>query len=323
MPARTFTIYEVPNSYVSSGTSPTISGVFTLTVSDDDGFLHATEGLDPGTSQNFTFSGGTVDSYRMYYDDNITIGGGSETIKTFQMTVGGVTRSFVMNDDALTIPGAGVGVSFTLDTYAGYTNLDYNNIPCFTTGTMIETDRGQVPIEMLVVGDRVKTQDNGYQTIRWIGASTLSRRDLVLRKHLCPITFDVGALGPGLPNRRMQVSPQHRMLITGWNVELAFGMDEVFVPAISLVGNPGIWQDMQADGLTYFHMMFDNHEVVFGDGVPSESFLAGETIRNGMDEAQLAEILELFPELAEDHSSQSTRLARPSLRKFEGLALSF
>lgn len=39
---------------------------------------------------------------------------------------------------------------------------------CFTLGTLIDTDRGPVPIEELSVGDRVATLDHGFQPIRWV-----------------------------------------------------------------------------------------------------------------------------------------------------------
>lgn len=303
------------------GTSPTISAVHTLTISDDDGFLHATSGADSGTAQVFTFSGGSVGSYNFYYDDNITIGGAAETIKTFQMTIGGTTRSFVMNDNGSSIAGAGVGVPFTLNTYNNYTNLEYSDLPCFTSGTMIETNRGPIAVEDLAVGDRVKTADRGFQDIRWIGAAKLSRRDLVARRHLFPVAFEPGSLGPNEPNRRMQVSPQHRMLLTGWNVELAFGLSEVFVPAIALVGNPGVTRDETLDGLTYFHMMFDQHEVIFADGIATESFLVGDQIRSEMDRDQLAEIVDIFPEFADASDGPATVPARPILKAYEGKTL--
>ena len=72
----------------------------------------------------------------------------------------------------------------------------------------------------------------------------------------------------------------------------------------------------------YVHLMFDRHQLIWSEGLPSESFLVGDTIRDGLDEALLAEILELFPELADRESRPAVaRPARPVLKRYEVRAL--
>ena len=317
MPTTTFTVYEVPNSYVSSGTSPTITGVFNLTITDNDTLLHSTEGTDPGASQVMTLDGTSVSSYQFYYDDTISINGGTETIKTFQMVIGGVTRSFVMNDDGPNIPGTTVGTSFTLDTYAGYTNIAYNDLLCFMVGTHILTSKGNVVIEKLNVGDLIQTKDHGLQPIRWIGKATVSTRELIARPHLRPILVPANTFARNVPARDLYLSPQHRILLRGWQVELNFGLDEVFAPATTMVGKNGIRIDTSRREVDYFHIMFDRHEVIFSEDLATESFLVGDTIQDGMDQDQLKEILELFPELDTGQFAECNEPARPILRRFE------
>jgi Hint domain-containing protein len=318
---RTFTIYEVPNSYVSNGGNPTISATFTMTVTDDDGFLDATAGADSGTAQGITVDGGGIDSFEFFYDDNISIAGNTETIKTFQLTINGTTRSFVMNDNASTIPGAGVGVGFSLNSYGNYTALDYNNLPCFVRGTRIDTPDGQKLIETLRLGDLVNTLDHGPQPIRWIGSSALTMRDLLAMPHMRPVRIGANSFGVGLPSRDLLVSPQHRCLLGGWQVELHFGMEQMLAPAKSLLGRKGVSRAQNIEGVEYFHLMFDSHEIVFSEGLPTESFLVGDTIRDNMDQAQLAEILALFPELALGQDAKTSTPARPVLRSFEVAAI--
>ena len=36
--------------------------------------------------------------------------------------------------------------------------------PCFTPGTLITTQRGELPVQLISAGDRVVTRDNGIQT---------------------------------------------------------------------------------------------------------------------------------------------------------------
>jgi len=317
VPTYNFWIYEVPNSYVESGTSPTISAVVAFEVRDNDGNLEATEALDPGSSQRLYIDGDRVDSYEFFYDDTITINGGTETIKTFQVTIDGTTRSFVMSDDGPSIPGVGVGTSFTLDAYSGYTSVPYADVACFVRGTLIETKAGQKSVEDLRVGDLVRTADHGLQPIRWVGASPLSTRDLLARPHLRPIRIPANCFGPNQPAQDLYVSPQHRVMLEGGEVQLNLGLDQALAPAKSLVGRNGIDVDAGCRTVDYFHFMFDRHEVVFSEGLATESFLVGDTIRDGMDAAQLEEILELFPELAEYSPESGMISARPVLKVFE------
>jgi hypothetical protein len=111
------------------------------------------------------------------------------------------------------------------------------------------------------------------------------------------VEIAAGALGAGVPERPVQVSPQHRVLFGGADCELYFGTDEVLVPAIQMVGRPGIGQRLQP--VTYVHVMFDRHQIVRTHGMWSESFQPGDRVLDGMPDPQRDEILRLFPELAE------------------------
>ncbi len=191
-----------------------------------------------------------------------------------------------------------------------------NVIPCFTPGSLILTDRGEVAVEALSAGDRVLTRDNGYQVIRWVGRRNLGAAELALRPQFAPIRIAAGALGEGLPERDMLVSPQHRMLVTGPAAEMLFGEHEVLVAAKHLVGQPGITVDSGAEDVSYIHILFDQHEIVRADGAWSESFQPGDMTLAGMDEVQRAEVLALFPELA-NGGSGSYGTARLTLKPHE------
>jgi len=49
--------------------------------------------------------------------------------------------------------------------------------------------------------------------------------------------------------------------------------------------------------VTYFHLLFDSHQIVFAEGVATESYLPGPATMRGFDAGTQAEILALFPEL--------------------------
>lgn len=201
-----------------------------------------------------------------------------------------------------------------------FENIENIIIPCFTPGTRIATPRGELCVEDLEVGDRIITRDNGIQEIRWIGARELNGQELANLNHLRPVVIKKGALGNGLPERDMKVSPNHRMLVANEKAAFYFEEREVLVAAKHLVGLPGV-ELAAVDEVTYIHFMFDQHEVVLSDGAWSESFQPGDWSLNGIGNAQRNEILELFPELAKPEGIAAYHSARRSLRKFEAQLL--
>ncbi len=317
MAARTVTIYEVSNGYVTQGTNTSILSIGHMTINDTDGTLDASLGADPGGDQTITTTFGNATNYSFFYNDTTAIGGVTQTIKTFQLTIGGVTRSFVMNDTQAQIPGVSVGDSVQLQNYTNYTPITYNSIACFAAGTEIETVCGMRPVETLAVGDSIITRDHGPQAIRWAGCSVLSHRDLLARPHLAPIVIEKGALGPDQPSRKLRLSPQHRILLQGWDLQLTLGVEEGLAPAKFLLGRPGIYRDTGCRRVSYHHILFDHHEVINSNGQWSESFLLGETIRTGMDHAQTTELQELFPDLRAFESLAHGSPARMILHRHE------
>lgn len=182
------------------------------------------------------------------------------------------------------------------------------HVPCFTAHSMIKTRRGDVPAAQLRVGDYVLTRDDGFQPIRWIGERVVDAAELAIKQNLQPVQIRTGALGDNVPARDLLVSPQHRMLISEPKVALWFGDDEVFVPAIHLTCLEDVEQ-LATRSVTYIHFMFDQHQIVQGDGAWSESFQPGDQSLAGLDGAQREELFILFPELKQPESSYAAARA--------------
>ena len=170
-------------------------------------------------------------------------------------------------------------------------------IACFTPGTLVLTAHGSVAIEDLKVGDQVLSRDHGFQPIRWIGRRDLTAAELAAAPQFNPVRIAQGALGDGLPERVMQVSPQHRMLINSPRAELLFGEAEVLAAALHLIGMPGITR-AAPEQISYFHILFDEHQLVCADGAWSESFQPGQHSLAGLESGQRQEIFALFPDLS-------------------------
>ncbi len=168
---------------------------------------------------------------------------------------------------------------------------------CFTTGTLIGTAVGQIAIENLTAGDMVTTLDHGEQPIRWIGSRTVGQTELTANPALRPVRIAAGALGIGVPARDLVVSPQHRVLARSIIVERMFNTSEVLVPANKLIGMDGITVDETTTEVTYFHILFDRHEIVFSEGAPTESLYLGPQALAALSAEAIEEIEYLFPDL--------------------------
>ncbi len=185
-------------------------------------------------------------------------------------------------------------------------------VPCFCAGTMIETDQGDVAVEDLAEGTLVRTADHGMQPIRWIGSS--KRRAI---GDVAPILIRKGALGN---TRDLRVSPQHRMLLEGWQAELLFEESQVLATAKSLINDHSIIR-VEGGEVEYFHILFDTHQIIWAEGAPTESFHPGEQGWKSLAPSTRNEILELFPEFADGAFESYGSSARVSLKHKEGALL--
>ncbi len=192
-------------------------------------------------------------------------------------------------------------------------------VPCFAAGTLIQTDTNKRPIEDLKPGDLVQTQNHGLQPIRWIGSRKLNAVELALNPNLLPICVCAGALGKNIPSRDLLVSPQHRMLISGWQEELLFGEQYLLAAAKHLVNGDTIYQH-QTTEVEYFHMLFDQHEIVLAEDAPSESFHPGDYLIDRMAKETREEIFELFPEI-QTKSREYGPTVQPTLKQYECILL--
>ncbi len=192
------------------------------------------------------------------------------------------------------------GVTYTFGTLNVDAGVPYSSlVPCFVKGTMITTEFGEVLVENLATGDKVVTADNGLQEIKWIGSRALDSIDLFTNPKLRPICIKAGALGPDTPNCDLHVSPQHRVLIASRIAERMFDSQEVLVPAVKLVGLPGIGIATDFEPVEYFHILFDAHQIVFSDGAATESLYTGPEALRSIPQDARAEVLALFPEIAD------------------------
>lgn len=278
-------------------------------------------------SEGDSADGGTGDDTFTYQDlgettnGTITIVGGSggETLDDGDPnTLEGDTLNLGFDADMSTLNITSTTTNVDGNTsYAGTISMDdgtllnfseIENIMCFTPGTCIATPKGARDIASLKVGDFVVTRDHGLQPIRWIQSRTVPALD-----RFAPIRIRPGVVTGQQSD--LLVSPQHRMLFQGYRAELLFGESEVFVAAKHLVDGRMVTQET-GGYVTYIHMMFDEHEVIYAEGAATESFHPGSTSLSAVTDHARDELFALFPKLRSDIGGYG-QTARRCLRRHE------
>lgn len=199
------------------------------------------------------------------------------------------------------IGSAGRGASLqTTDGGASYeveTSPNPGTIPCLAAGTRIETMHGMMRVEDLTPGVEIAMLDGSCRPLLHVMSRKIVRSEFEANPKLSPVRIRKGALGNGLPIRDLLVSRQHRMLVSSPIVTRMFDVPQVLVAAIRLTGLPGIDVDESAREITYYHLVFEAHEVIFAEGAPTESILLGTEAFKLLPDAAVTEMRTLFPDL--------------------------
>ena len=193
---------------------------------------------------------------------------------------------------------------------------------CFAPLTKIKTPDGDRLVEDLAEGDRICTKDNGVQTIRWTASRQITGGRLTAMPHLRPIRLKTNALAPGRPDEDLIVSPDHRVLVRGTIAQALFNTDEVLVAARDLVNDRTVRIDHRCREVGYIHLMLDQHQVVWANGVEVESFHPAAMNTDNIDPAQRTGLWERFPDAQKNVFSYG-EFARRTLSRSEAALLAY
>jgi Ca2+-binding RTX toxin-like protein len=163
---------------------------------------------------------------------------------------------------------------------------DNTGVVCFTSGTAIRTPRGNILVDDLRIGDLVTTMDNGPQRVAWIGQRHVPHSELLHNDRLHPVIIKKGVLGA---ERDLLVSRQHGMLL---------GQDHLARAAHLAKTMPGVRVASGKRQVTYIHVMFEAHQIIFAQGIPSESFYPGPLALVMLSIASQKELKMKFPKLS-------------------------
>ena len=148
--------------------------------------------------------------------------------------------------------------------------------PCFVAGTRISTERGEVAVEDLRVGDRVQVVAQrplpgpaprsgegwgGGRPSPSPGSATAPSIARATPTHTRsgPVRVAAHAFGPNRPCRDLYLSPDHALFVV-----------DVLIPVKHLINGTTITQ-VPRDEVTYYHVELPEHAVLLADNLPAES----------------------------------------------------
>jgi hypothetical protein len=187
------------------------------------------------------------------------------TFKTVDLPDENIYDGFTAINDSGQIAGFEKNLDFGFSAFTA-------EVTCFCGGTRILTDHGEVPVEALKIGDRVRTLHAGFQPIKWIGTRTYAA-PFCNQPKILPMSIAAHAIAENIPARDLYVSPGHAIALEG-----------ALIHASRLVNGRTITQLPHAEIVQYFHLELETHEIIFAENTPAETFL-GENFRNQFQNA--------------------------------------
>ena len=217
-------------------------------------------GFAPGDTvelTGFVVTGHTFDSTGLV----LSSAGGSETI--------GIQGTFAAND-------------FNVFSDPGNSFIELA-APCFAAGTRISTERGEIAVESLLVGDKVVVlSGNGPAEVIRVGRRSVNCARHPRPQKVWPVRIAAGAFGPGQPCRDLLLSPDHAVFVR-----------DMLVPAKHLINGTSIAQ-VPVNEVTYYHVELPHHDVLIAEGLPAESYLDTGSRANFAD----AVVMSLHPDFS-------------------------
>jgi hypothetical protein len=166
----------------------------------------------------------------------------------------------------------------------------------FAHGALISTTGGPVAIEDLMPGTMIETATGVPALLRWIGSITLvpnapMRGDVPDR--LYRVVTD--SLGLGRPSSDVTLGPGARLLDRSPEVCRRLGTEAALVPAMTRADGECIVEITPVSPVRLYHLSFEQHHVIYANGVEVESFHPGPDATYSLSDEMREQFLALFP----------------------------
>ncbi|HUB11894.1 MAG TPA: Hint domain-containing protein [Acetobacteraceae bacterium] len=245
------TIEPVQTLEVTQGIASGVTILFNPLLGGTGGDLVLdTPRADLGTIVGFA-AGNTIDIAGSLYSNTVFTQGGTDSAGTLTLSGGGALPL------SIAVAGTYSPDSFLATPEATDTIV---TLACFVAGTRIATATGEVKVDDLRVGDRVRCLMQGTATVAWIGTGR-ARVTRGRRTAATPVIVRKGALADNVPHRDLRITKGHSLYLDG-----------VLIPVEFLVNHRSIIWDDWAQEVTIFHIELATHDVLIAEGAPAESY---------------------------------------------------
>jgi len=168
-------------------------------------------------------------------------------------------------------------------------------------GASVRTPCGERRIEMVRAGDLVVTRDHGLQPVRMVLRRDVSKASIARDNTLAPVCLGPRAIGPMMPRKPVWLAPEHRLLVPGYRLNGARNKENGLIKARELAGaSDAVHVVQSARGVSYFTIVFDEHELFCVNGLPVESYLPSATALERLNSRLRRDIVRLFPKPEEE-----------------------
>ena len=135
---------------------------------------------------------------------------------------------------------------------------------CFLEGTRIATPKNEVEIEKLRIGDLVMSASGEPKPIKWIGRIRFTRAlGQTWSPDVAPVKIARFALDDNTPHADLYLTGGHALYLYG-----------LLIPAKDLINDRSITGNHHATALTlnYYHIELEEHDAIFAEGAPAETY---------------------------------------------------
>jgi len=167
-------------------------------------------------------------------------------------------------------------------------------------GANLRTPCGLRRIDIVRPGDLIVTRSNGLQPVQMVWKRKLSKEQIESHPDLAPIRFKPRAVGPMMPQRDLLVAPEHRVLIPGFCLAGVPDETSMLTEAVKIAGScDAVFADTASEDVTYYQLVFDQHQVMAVNGLPVESFLPDAAAIQALGGEMRDALEDRFPDLCD------------------------
>ncbi|MEH6835914.1 MULTISPECIES: Hint domain-containing protein [Falsihalocynthiibacter] len=161
-------------------------------------------------------------------------------------------------------------------------------------GSLFSTEAGLTAVEDLLPGMRLQTTENGFQTLLWIGSTTLVPDSLAGARGQSPemgfltrIAADSFGLGRPMPD--LILGPKARLTVRHRT------KGQVLAPVATMQNGETVFSVTPFTPVRVYHLAFETHQILRVNGLEIESYHPGNSAEMSLSREMLPLFMGLFP----------------------------